>query len=278
MYLRNVLLVVLMILAQLSIFGQSTKYPIEFQKMTGQLTQKDLYKEGFGRYDGYEIFINEGERVHFLIYTENFIPNLVLVSPTGQTYKEDLEKNDEYATIQAKISQSGEWVLYVLGDENSFGEYYFQYAIAGKNLFFIDDDADFCEEVDFLMAHSIAYFIFLSEGNENEPILKINGSTDAYIDGHDASYNANLYDGNSLVDAERMFNYIITEIKNCINKKWKVVDRGWMTVNDYREKYVMFTENVSKEPRYIRIGLLDFRVAPNANQNDFLVDINIGKK
>lgn len=257
------------------IYGQKINYQIEFQKTTGQLTKSDLTKKDFGRYDGYEINFHEGERVHFLVYSENFTPSLVLVNPQGQTYQQDIEKNDEYATIQTKINQSGNWILYVLGDQDATGEYYFQYGIAGDNLFLLDENAGFCEQVDFLLAHATAYFIFLGD---DEDILKIDGATDAYIDGHDASYDAKLYDGNSLDDAERMYDYVVDELKSCVDKKWKTSDRGWMRVKDYNEKYFILTENKSNEPRFLRVGLLDFRESANHVLNDFLVDITIGKK
>ena len=278
MLLKRSMILLLLFITTLKLSAQENNYQIEFQKMTGALTKSDLFKSGFGRYDGYEIEFHEGERVHFLVYTEHFIPSMVFVSPDGKTYQQDIEKNDEYATIQTKINQSGEWVLYILADESSFGEYYFQYGIAEQNLFFINENSNFCEELDFLLAHSIAYFIFLGGEDSDDSILKINGATDAYIDGHDASYNARLYDGNSLEDAQRMVDYMVNEVKNCIPAKWKVNERGWMKVRDYREKYTIITENISKEPRFVRIGLLDFRDSPEHNQNNFLVDIAIGRK
>ncbi|MFC2136022.1 hypothetical protein ACFLR4_01900 [Bacteroidota bacterium] len=276
MLLKKGIFFTLMVLLSNSIFPQNQTYQIEFQKMIGELSQKDLTNEGFGRYDGYEINFNEGERVHFLVHSENFVPSLILVNPEGETFQQDIEQNDEYATVQAKINQSGDWILYVIGDANSLGKYFFQYGIAAPELFSINENADFCDELDFILAHAVAYFIFL--GDDDETILKIDGAKDAYIDGHDASYNAELYDGNSIGDAQRMFNYIGDEVKKCISDKWLKSDRGWMKVRDYRERYFLVTENISKEPRFVRIGLLDFRDSPDHDQSDYLVDISVGRK
>ena len=259
MLLRKAIFFIIMVAIPNFIMPQGQTYQIEFQKMMGELSQNDLTNEGFGRYDGYEINFNEGERVHFLVHSENFIPSLILVNPEGETFQQDIEQNDEYATVQAKINQSGEWILYVIADANSLGRYFFQYGIAAPELFSMNQNADLCDELNFILAHAVAYFIFLGEDNNDETILKIDGARDAYIDGHDASYNAKLYDGNSIGDAQRMFNYIVDEVKECIPSQWSKSDRGWMKVRDYRERYFLVTENISEEPRFVRIGLLDFR-------------------
>ncbi|OGU62677.1 MAG: hypothetical protein A2V66_04300 [Ignavibacteria bacterium RBG_13_36_8] len=278
MLFRRLVFLFVMLIVPFILYGQKKLYNIEFQKTTGELTSKDLYKENFGRYDGYKIPLNEGERVHFLVYTEQFVPSLVFVNPTGQTLAEDRDKDDEYATIQTLIPQSGEWILYVIGDENSRGDYYLQYGIAGASLFSIDADVDFCSEIDFLMAHAVSYFIFLGENNPEKPLFKIDSATDAYIDGHDASYNAVLYDGESLSKAEDIYESLVSKVKNCINNKWKLSNREWMKVNDYKEKYFLITENTTDEPRYIRVSLSDFTYSENHYQNKFLVDLIIGKK
>jgi len=235
------------------------KIQVDFNEIKGELTAKDLYKKDFGRYDGYEIELFEGEAVNFVVYTQKFQPSLALVNSKGEIFKQSDRNDKGYGNIVTTITISGKYVLYVIGSENSLGNYILQTAIAGPNALSIDSTSDFCSTLDFLLAHSTAYFFLLENPYlAKQQLVKLNDAVYAFINEEDGSYNAAFYNGNELQKAESTFRYISDKIKLCLDKEWKMKSSDWVKVEDYKEKSITLTENVKEKPRYVVIGLFDY--------------------
>jgi len=260
----------------ISLFAQ---FDVEFNKIEGKLEKSDKYQKNFGRYDGYEIQLYEGEAVNFLVYSDKFLPRLVLVNPEGKIYKEAMTEKMNIATIIAKIPASGDWILYVVGDSASTGNYTLQLAVASSNSVTLSQYSDFCTTLNFLLAHSKAYFLlFDTPVNSKQSFVKLNGSVDAFIDENDGSYIAKFYEGNDLKEAEKIFQEITTSIKNCLNKNWKVQSKNWQKNDDYKIKGNLIYETQNDVERYIQISLIDFKNSRQKFIGDYVVQVEINRK
>ena len=255
------------------------KFQVDFNEIKGELTSKDLFKKDFGRYDGYEIEFFEGEAVNFVVYTQKFQPSLALVNSKGEIFKQSDRNDKGYANIVTKILGSGKYVLYVIGSENSFGNYILQTAIAEPNALSLDNSSDFCTTLDFLLAHSIAYFFLLENPNlATQQLVKLNDAIDAFIDEEDGSYKAYFYNGDELQKADPVFKNIVDKIKLCLSNDWKIKTSDSKKAEGYKEKLVTFTENVKERPRYINVGLYDYTGSNQKYKNNYSVEVGINRK
>jgi len=280
MKVRKYVFVLMIIISQINYAQEKPKkIQVDFNEIKGELTTKDLYKKDFGRYDGYEIELYEGEAVNFVVYTQKFQPSLALVNSKGEIFKQSDRNDKGYGNIVTKIPTSGKYVLYVIGSENSLGTYILQTAIAEPNALSLDSTSDFCNTLDFLLAHSIAYFFLLENPNlATQQLAKLNDAVDAFIDEEDGSYNAAFYNGNELQKAEALFKSITDKIKLCVGKEWLMKSSNWLTVEDYKVKSAAFTENVKDKPRYIVVELFDYTGSNQKYKNNYSVEVKINRK
>lgn len=255
------------------------KFQVDFKEIKGELTSKDLFKKDFGRYDGFEIELYEGEAVNFVAYSNNFQPSIALVNSKGDIFKQSLRNDKGFANIEAVIPSGGKWVMYLIGEENAKGSYTLQAAIAEPNSLLLNPNADFCTTLDFLISHANAYFFLLESPRlAKQQLVKINDAVDAYIDEENGSYNATFYSDNDLANAESMFLNVTDKIKKCLGKNWQVIYRNWQKIEDYKEKSITFTERGESKPRYVRITIHDYYASKQNYENKIIVEIEINKK
>ena len=258
--------------------GKSQKIQVDFNEIKGELTAKDLYKKDFGRYDGYEIELFEGEAVNFIVYTQKFQPTIALVNSKGEIFKQSDRNDKGYGNIVTVIPVSGKYVLYVVGSENSFGDYILQTAIAEPNALSLGSTSDFCTTLDFLLAHSTAYFFLLENPSlVTQQLVKLNDSVDSFMDEEDGSYNATYYNDNELQKANLAFTNIVDKIKLCLGNGWKLKISDWQKREDYKEKLVTFTENIKDRPRYVVVGLFDYTGSKQEYKNNYSVEVKINR-
>lgn len=235
------------------ILTNAQEFYVEYQKIEAELNSQDLFKENFGRYDGYQLPLNKGERAHFIVFSEDFSPSLVLVTPNDTKYQQASARGDDFITMGLKVPESGEWLLYVLGDSAAEGEYYLQYAFADSASLFLSKDADFCTGLNFILAHSNAYFIFPQTIPSNRPLHKLSGAVDSFINSDDAAYVATYYEGDNLEKAKAKYQSLSESLKKCLMKGWKreKINNSEMVNMD------VWSEVVENNPRRVRIYLND---------------------
>lgn len=258
-------------------FAQS-KFQVDYNEIKGELTSKDLFKKDFGRYDGYQIELFEGENVNLVVYTKNFQPSLALVDAKGNIFKQS-EMNDKgYANIVAAIPSSGNWVLYVIGNEKANGEYTLQTAIAEPGATVFPNDADFCTKLDFLLEHSNAFFMLLENAVEKKEVKRrLKDALDEFFDEDDGSYNAVYYSGDENSKAEIVFKNMSDKVSACLGG-WQSKSVNWKTTDDYKEKSITFTEKVNDKPRYVKILIYDMQGSKQKYQNRFEVYVQVYRK
>ena len=259
-------------------FAQGTKYHVDYSEYKGELNEKDLFKKDFGRYDGYEIELYKGEAVNLVAYTKDFQPIIALINSKGEVFQQSAKNDKGFANIVAQIPSDGDWIVYVIGDENTKGNYTLQIAIAEANSLSLPKDSDFCNTIDFLVAHSYAYFFLLENSTpEKQKLVKLNNCVDEFLDEENGVYNAIYYNGDELSKAEVEFRGLKEKINFCLGPNWQSRLSDWQKIENYKEKSVTFTEKTDTKPRYIIVSLYELNNTENKLQGKYRVSIEINR-
>ncbi len=253
---------------------EQEKY-VDYSYSEGTLEKTDKFKQGMGRYDGYTVPLNKGESLYLSLYSESFKPSLILVSPKGDIFKEVQYHGNDFLNLNTKIPESGDWVLYIVGDKNAEGQYVYQIAFASESMSIHPDSGDVCGAVKYLLLHSNAYNVFL-QGDEN--IYLFPGSVEAYLDGNDASYNNVFARTNDEREAELVFTNYKLLIDECLSDKWKRTSRTWSENEDgYKVKYVEFARATKTDSYRITLQLSDYRELNEEGKPGFSVELQVLK-
>lgn len=263
------LLIVMLIISTVN-FAQSVDY-VEYSLVEGELTPEDQYKKEFGRYDGFEVPLNAGENVYLSVYSEDFNPSLLLVNPKEEKFEENQARGTGFASIKAKIPETGVWYVYVIGTANSKGNYYYQNAFADDVALKIPSEKTFKNDLQYILKHSRAYFLFLE--NEGE-IYKIAGAEDAFIDGNDASYNAVLADGENKKEIEKKYQEYSDKLIKTLSGGWNVKNSDWVNIEDYKQKKAVFTPEDKNKEYMVTLKLNNYSQGNNGDYSLELVIMN----
>lgn len=259
-----------------NIFGQ---FEVEFNEIKGSLTKTDEFKKEFGRYDGYEIPLYDGEAVNLIVYSEKFSPKLIFVTPGGNIYKQSSSGSSKIASIISKVNESGNWILYVVGDSSATGDYTFQYSFASKNSLQLPEHHDFCTSLQFIVAHAKAYFLLMENPVDTKTsFVKLNNAVDAFIDESDGAYTAKMYEGNNLAEAEKIYKQYSNDVGKCLDKSWIKKSESWVDVDDYKVKSVLYTEPVKEKERLVLVSLQDLTKSKQKFTGNYVVLIIVNRK
>ncbi len=274
---KHMFLLIIFLISVSSVFAQ--EFYVDYQKIEGELTSKDLFRENFGRYDGFKMPMNKGERAHFIVYSNSFSPSLILVTPGDKKFQQASAKGEDFVTLGFKVPESGEWVLYVVGDSVSRGEYLLQTAFADSASLFLNENADFCTGMNYLLAHSNAYFIFPQTVPSSRSVYQIKGSIDSFVNGDDPSYNASFYQGNDKVKAGKKFIDLEKQIDACNLKGWKKKVEQDNNDESAIEKSITWTEQGKGSQRIVRLSYSDLTTSEEETEylDKYSVDLVIMK-
>jgi hypothetical protein len=255
--------------------AQEDDFPIEYYKMEGELTDKDLFKSEFGRYDGFELPLNKDEQAYFFVYSKEFNPALILVSPEGKIFQQSKIEGGEFSVIRAAVPQTGNWYIYVVGNADDTGKYYFHYGFAADYAIELKKNSDFCTKLNYLVAHSKANFVFIENPNKKNELPMFDKAENADISDADASYKTVLYDGDSFNRAIKIFTDFNKKIKLCLGEAWNTKLNDFTKVGDHREQSVEYTIVTEDHTKMIQLILADFRNTEERFYNDYAVVIVI---
>ncbi|MEW6195634.1 MAG: hypothetical protein AB1521_10815 [Bacteroidota bacterium] len=263
------------------LFFLSVSYPqynIEFNETKGSLDLTDKYKLDFGRYDGYEISFYQGEAVNLIVQSDSFLPKLFFVSPKGEIFKQSADSRSNIASIISKIPESGNWLLYIVGDSSSIGGYTFQYAFASANSLRYQGDSTFCSILHYLTAHSKAYFLLLENSYDPDyQLIKFPKSIDSFLDEETGNYISQVYGGNDFAEAKNKFDYQCDEIKRCLDGNWKQNNIDWYMEKDYKISETLFVETSNEIGRVVLVRFFDFRNSREKFLDDFVINVELAR-
>lgn len=275
MMIKKITLFVILLVISHGILFSQFKYNVEYRTLNGAINEKSQVSKGFGRYNGYTIPLHENETVNFFVYSEDFTPKLVLVDPNGKTAKYTLV-DKIYATMQLKIPFEGDWVVYVVTDDTIKGDYYFQYTIAPEAMMYINENADLCEKLDYLVAHSKANFRIFEFDNKALNLLPdMSGFGNSFLDLTTGSYNSTFYDDDNKDRATTSFNNLFDSINKCsIFTGWKKETTDWKITNGVKSKYKMIKEK-GGDKRFIMVLLSEY---DEENYIHYTVELLVGSQ
>ncbi|MFA3781860.1 hypothetical protein ABRY23_02200 [Melioribacteraceae bacterium 4301-Me] len=272
----KIFLVIILLIGNFTIAQQ--KFHVEFNQLKGELTLKDNYRKDFGRYHGYEIPLYKGDGVVFIAYSESFKPSLVLVTPNGNVFKQSKNNKSDFVQINAKIPESGNWILYVVGDSSALGSYELQYGFADKNSLSPGENPDFCTALDFVLEHANAYFLLLDNPIDSQkPFIKFPQALDIFLDDSDGSFTITFYQGDDYKQALNFYKKYFEMVKNCLKENFSFVTNKSEQSEEYKNTYSLFTEKLQQKPRAVKVDLYDFSVSKTKQPVNYLVDISVGK-
>ncbi|NLF31804.1 MAG: hypothetical protein GX591_13070 [Planctomycetes bacterium] len=90
---------------------------------TGTLTASDRRLDDGSYYDGYSIFADQGDRIRVSMVSTAFDPYLVLLSPSGQRWRDDDGGEGNNAFLDVRADASGRYVLAANSYQQAQGSY-----------------------------------------------------------------------------------------------------------------------------------------------------------
>ncbi len=271
------LLLLILVITSGTLPAQS-EFQVEFYKSKGELTKNDLYKRDFGRYKGFEIPVNKGEAGNFVVFSKSFRPSLILTDEKGNIVKQSPGRDENTVLLSAVFPSGGNYVLFIVADSSARGAYEFQYGFAAGNSITLEPGAGFKKGMHFLLEHSKAYFLFFENPLDGkESFYKLDGASEVRID-TDGSYNALFLKGDDLNSAQVVFSETAAKAGGVFDSGWKRENSDWKQNGNVREKFVLFKERTSDEPRSVKISLFDFSKARDKYPFNYGVSLIISKE
>ncbi|RMF59550.1 MAG: hypothetical protein D6748_06150 [Calditrichaeota bacterium] len=282
----NVYLVLTVILFffQPHALSAQSPYQVSYAILQDTLTVQDEFSPEIGRFDVFEFDLNTGDKIDIELISPHFIPTLVLLSPSDSVYTNLPSGSLTTIHFSYTIEETGKWLVLVIGDSASSGAYLLKCRWASAQALRPSEEADFCDQVDFLLAHLNADFAFLKEpplpGEEKEvwtPTYILDGALEAIItDPRAEKYEATMYSGNNPQNAESIYQSLLGKLRFCLGEKWKMESSPWQVGNaitPYKIRYTKFTEANSPAARFITIKEFDYRSTPGISPYQFIIKL-----
>ena len=206
------------------LFSQEYNFSTHFSVLEGELTSDDVFEKDFGRFDVYELQMEEGDILRLKLIAE-FFPLMIINSPSSE-YKMAFPKdNNPFVTFEQEIDESGLWYIYVTGDSLDFGSHSLELCYISSDCKEIPSDADFITLVNFFLAHSETNFDFLKDND-----CKIeDGKWSVGLDSKGKYDVANIVTKNKISELtinfdleNNLFDKMVTELKDNFRKSWNV--------------------------------------------------------
>lgn len=214
-------------------FSQN-EYNVDYSEIKGSLSKTDKYKIDFGKYRGYQIPLFQNETVNFVLYSSEFNGKIILVDPEGIIYKQTAEAQNGFNSILTTIPKSGDWIVYVVGDQNDSGNFILRYATADANSINYNSNMDFCSTLNFLIAHANAQFMMLQINSANNDVPKLPNTKESFIDAESSAF-INIIAEDNETHIKSVFEQFSSYVKNCLSD-WKFVNAKTINGNSITMK------------------------------------------
>ncbi len=206
------------------LFSQEYNFSTHFSILEGELTSDDVFEKDFGRFDVYELQMEEGDILRLKL-TAEFFPLMIINSPSSDYEMAFPKDNNPFVVFEQEIDESGLWYIYVTGDSLDSGSHSLELCYISSDCKEVPSDANFITLVNFFLAHSETNFDFLKENN-----CKIkDGKWSVSLDAKGKYDTADIVtkDGTSKLtinfDLETdLFDNMVAELKENFKKNWNV--------------------------------------------------------
>ncbi len=218
--------IILVFLFLLNIQAQEFKFETNSSTLKGELTADDLFETDFGRFDAYELPLEDGDFIALKLKS-SFFPLLTIVAPSNE-YKVAFPKESKPEVLfKREIDESGMWQIYIAGDSTDLGKHSLQILYVSKDSRNLPQNADYCTLTEFFLSHTKTEFSYFKQDNfgktDDELLLNINSQklfTKGIISTKHNSTKLTLL----LENNDELFQKVSQQLKNCLKKKWNTRD------------------------------------------------------
>ena len=142
--------------------AQYIQYDTHKMELKGELTVDDPYEEDFGRFDAYQVKLQKGDYIKIKMSAQ-FFPLLTIVSPSGKYQRTFPEDGSSYVFHEQKITETGDWYLYISGEESDAGWHNLDLYYVSESSREISENANVCDITQFSLSHANTNFFFLRD-------------------------------------------------------------------------------------------------------------------
>jgi len=266
-------------------FAQSEDVKVSHLSFSEQLTDDDEIEPGFGRFDAFEVYFHRFDRVIVHVNSPDFSPTIVLISPKENHLVKIPENREKAISFATEIPEDGKWLLVVRGDSTAVGKYELSAWWADVNALSLNEDADLCDEINFLIAHANADFYFIRRAADADntqsvwqPTISVSGAILSFISSDDG-FVARFYQGNDKQLARKIYSDLVGKLKFCNGGTWEETFHDWRVVdilNSRKEMRYQLREKERDDYRYVSVTIDDQSADPNA-RHKFRVNLVINR-
>lgn len=214
----------IIILLSSLILAQEYKFDTHSLDLKGELSKDDAYQDNFGRFDAYELSMQEDDYIKIKLKSE-FFPLLTVVAPSG-THKIAFPADENpVVNLEKEIDETGHWYIYVSGDSTDIGAHELQLCYVAGNTRQLPSGANICTITKYLLAHSNTKFFFYRDRNceitENQWDVNLEDqnlfeNAEVKVEGNSISFNLQA---NTKVSKDK-FNKWSYQISECLTDDW----------------------------------------------------------
>jgi len=210
------------------LLAQNGRFETHTTTLNGELTAEDIFETDFGRFDAYELQMEDGDFIIMKLKAD-FFPLLTIVSPSNDYKIAFPTESQPEVVFQQNIEESGLYQIYIAGDSTDFGKHYLKLYYVSENTRKLPPNSDYCTLVDFFLAHSKTDFFYFR--NENGKIKTFNNDLkidlQKLFDKGEVSTKDNvskviLYSANN----EMGYDVISKALKMCLKNNWNVREKN----------------------------------------------------
>jgi hypothetical protein len=234
-----------------SSFAQQQTFNVKSFVINDSLKVSDPVDAQLGRVNNFEIYLNNNDFVSIQFSTDNFIPLILFVSPSGSKNVYNSENGREISFTK-KINETGNWELYIIGGKDGLGAYKCRVNFADSAALIKNGKLTECDFFKFLTEQSEADFIFIQD-----LIKKKFMGLSANSFSVDSSFIANDGSLRIILNNEKpsaLFKQLSNKIGDCF-PEWKFRKGKLRKVNDNYIQVTSLIERGEKAPRFIKIIL-----------------------
>ncbi|MCF6268373.1 MAG: hypothetical protein L3J41_01540 [Melioribacteraceae bacterium] len=241
--------------ASFNIISQQNQFKTHKIILKGELTSEDIFEKDFGRFDAYELPMEEGDIIKMRL-TASFFPLMIVTAPSNEYKMAFPQDNNPTVIYQQTIDESGLWYIYIAGDSLDRGEHNLEICYISKDAQEIPPNANFITLMEFFLAHSKTDFLFL-KGIDCE---KISGKWDVQLDSRGKYKSATIVSKNDVSvltinfeSEENLFEEMTSKLKKAFSKTWNIRVNDSENITELFEIEGLRKMTLQKEPLGIKL-------------------------
>ncbi len=216
-----------------------------------EIKTTDPLDEQLGRVNNFEIFLNKNDVVAIRFHTDNFLPLILFISPSGDKAAFN-SKDGKNIDFTKEVNEAGNWELYIIGGNDASGTYECKISFADSAAVNPPKVFNDCNFIRFVSEHSAADFLF---------IKKLIDSNFSSVSGKSFKVKKSYLDSEEklhlILEAENpkdFFDKIASDSENCF-ENWRIKKGKRRESAGGFETVLSMVERDNKEPGFVKIIL-----------------------